>query len=667
MADLYANYAALSAVEVEGVDYTRTSVRPAAASWASIAIHGGAIEAGSGEVARAVAADRMAYYEFAGIKPANNVDLHITASNFDEPQCLALVAAADRILSFHGYTGTIGVAETAIGGLDGRLRDLVSAALTTAGFTVVTTPSELAGTDPANVCNKGRLRAGVQLEMSNAQRAAFFPGGDLSRAMRDSGQRTPAFAAYVAAVQSAVILALTYDQQLSRVRLNTIAPGLADTFNRTVVNDWSNAESGQAWLPVGTATAFQVNGGVGKHVMSAVNTSRWSLAAVNAGDFDIAATVATDALAAGGSQFVALAGRSSDDGATCYLARLDLTTAAAINLTVRKRVGGTETLIGGTFATGLTHVAGTRYTVRLQGIGSQLRAKAWLASGSPPAGWQITETDTAVAGPGRLGVRSILSSANTNTLPVTASWDNITTYGTAVVERSTDGVRWSAARGGLSLDGQANSVLRLDDYEFADSAPNRYRVRVVEPASGATLWTESDQITPTLTSHWLKSIGRPWLNMPVRLGPRRDRRYAARSTVLDIVNRTDPVVVTDLRASAAFDLPVRTSDATEAQRLQYLLAGGDILLLHAPAGSKYRTCYVTVGDVGEGILGASAVEHWLLPCQTSAAPEADVVGATTTCDTILAHFATCTAVQAAFATCAAVTEYVANPSDVIVP
>lgn len=203
MADLYASYTALAQAETEGVDYTRTAVSVAGARWASIAIHGGGIEPGSGEVATAVAGNFMNSYVFAGIKSSGNTDLHVTSTNFNEPIATALVAKSRRTLSFHGFSGTAGVAETAIGGLDTQLITSITNRLQDAGFTVNTAPSEIAGTDPQNICNKNLTSAGVQLEMSLAQRQAFFPGGDTSRAVRESGQRTARFYEFVTAIQSA--------------------------------------------------------------------------------------------------------------------------------------------------------------------------------------------------------------------------------------------------------------------------------------------------------------------------------------------------------------------------------------------------------------------------------------------------------------------------------
>lgn len=150
---------------------------------------------------RSTVAD-IAYYEFAGIKSTNNTDLHITSTLFDEPNGVGLVGRSQRTLSFHGYTGTTGVAETAIGGLDAELVGILTGRLRAAGFTVVTTPSEIAGTDSLNICNRNLNGAGVQLEMSRALRNSFFDAGDVTAAAR-AGSRADAFFRYVEAIRGA--------------------------------------------------------------------------------------------------------------------------------------------------------------------------------------------------------------------------------------------------------------------------------------------------------------------------------------------------------------------------------------------------------------------------------------------------------------------------------
>ncbi|MGW2511265.1 poly-gamma-glutamate hydrolase family protein [Streptomyces scopuliridis] len=386
MADTYPSYAALAAAETEGVAYTRTALTPTGATWASIAIHGGAIEAGSGEMAREVAANRMAYFEFAGIKSSGNTDLHLTSTVYDEPMGIGLVAASRRCLAFHGYAGVDGVPETAIGGLDTALVQKVTTALQARGFAVVLAPSEIAGTDPLNICNKNLSGMGVQLELSRAQRAEFFPNGDLSRAMRESGQRTAVFYEYAAAIRSAY--------------------------------------AGQGIVSMGS-----------------INVSRYTLLPAPSADIDLTATVSTDQLAAGGSHFLNLVGRHADTSNN-YLARLEFTTTGAVALTIRKRLAGTETSLAGGTVAGLTHAAGARFAIRFQITGSTLRTKAWPAIQVEPVAWNVETADTSLTAAGQIGMRSLLSTANTNALPVIAAWDDVLVAGPQrfTVTRSVNGI-----------------------------------------------------------------------------------------------------------------------------------------------------------------------------------------------------------------------------------
>src|SRR5690242_4350442 len=117
MADLYANWAQLAAANSLGIDY-RLPIRLNRSNVAHIAIHGGAIEAGTSEAASGVAAwCGHNYYSLEAIKASNNSDLHITSTNYDEPQGLALVGSMNYCFSFHGMSDqTAGVAETYVGG-----------------------------------------------------------------------------------------------------------------------------------------------------------------------------------------------------------------------------------------------------------------------------------------------------------------------------------------------------------------------------------------------------------------------------------------------------------------------------------------------------------------------------------------------------------------------
>ncbi|MFD3917300.1 poly-gamma-glutamate hydrolase family protein, partial [Streptomyces sp. NPDC058603] len=281
---------------------------------------------------------------------------------------------------------TPAVPDTALGGLDAALVDRVRTVLEARGFAVVSAPSEISGTDPLNICNKTTSAAGVQLEMSRAQRASFFPNGDLSRAMRESGQRTDAFYEYAAAIRAAY--------------------------------------SGQGIVS-----------------MNSFNVSRYTLLPSPGSDVDLTATVSTDQLAAGGSHFLALAGRYAD-ASNSYLARVEFTTTATVALTIRRRLAGTETALAGGTVAGLTHTPGGRFAVRLQIAGSNLRAKVWPANQVEPVAWGVETSDASLTAAGQIGMRSILSSANTNPLPVIATWGDFLVQGPQrfTVTRSVNGI-----------------------------------------------------------------------------------------------------------------------------------------------------------------------------------------------------------------------------------
>ena len=98
--DWYTSFAALRAAEPPG-EY-RIRAFPRGSAKAVLAPHGGAIEPGTSEIAAAVAGEDLSLYCFEGLKGRVHSRLHITSHLFDEPECLALVAASDRVLAMHG-------------------------------------------------------------------------------------------------------------------------------------------------------------------------------------------------------------------------------------------------------------------------------------------------------------------------------------------------------------------------------------------------------------------------------------------------------------------------------------------------------------------------------------------------------------------------------------
>jgi len=97
-----------------------------------------------------------------------NRELHITSHRFDHPDCLALAARRDIVLSVHGC---VGHAQIFLGGLDVEFGRRLSAELGAAGFGVVTDGHRYPGRHPLNICNLGLRGKGAQLEITYDLRA----------------------------------------------------------------------------------------------------------------------------------------------------------------------------------------------------------------------------------------------------------------------------------------------------------------------------------------------------------------------------------------------------------------------------------------------------------------------------------------------------------------
>ena len=172
MADKYNNFQELSSAERMGVDF-QIRIHRRLAAVAIIAPHGGKIEIGTCEIAAAIAADAYSFYCFEGIKPRHNGDLHITSARFDEPKCLALISVCDLVVALHGCRGND--QSIYLGGRDEDLRDAIHDNLEGAGFTTgLHANPDLQGVSSANVCNRGRRRQGVQLEISEGLRSVLL-------------------------------------------------------------------------------------------------------------------------------------------------------------------------------------------------------------------------------------------------------------------------------------------------------------------------------------------------------------------------------------------------------------------------------------------------------------------------------------------------------------
>jgi hypothetical protein len=195
---------------------------------------------------------------------------------------------------------------------------------------------------------------------------------------------------------------------------------------------------------------------------------------------------------------------------------------------------------------------------------------------------------------------------------------------------------------------------------------------VMALAHAAFMNEQTNSITPTITDVWLKSVARPFLNQEVELGgDTLTIARPARSGVFDIVGRSLPIAVSDVRSSRRYTLTLRTETDDDADGLELILASGDVLYLQAPPDDDCPIpsgVYLRAGDTTQmWPVPADPVRLFEVPMTEVAAPGPDVVGATVTWQTVLNNYATWSALIADKASWAEVLTLIGDASEVIIP
>jgi phage replication-related protein YjqB (UPF0714/DUF867 family) len=169
----YRNFADLETHCKHGRDFRIVIRERPASAVAIVAPHAGRIEEGTSAIARAIAAEDLNLYLFEGLMPTRNYEaLHLTSHGFDEPQCLALVARCQVVVTVHGCKGQED--KVLLGGLDHSLKACLADALGRGGIVHQMDGHDFPATDPNNICNRGRHGRGAQLEVSGSLRRSGF-------------------------------------------------------------------------------------------------------------------------------------------------------------------------------------------------------------------------------------------------------------------------------------------------------------------------------------------------------------------------------------------------------------------------------------------------------------------------------------------------------------
>jgi phage replication-related protein YjqB (UPF0714/DUF867 family) len=194
----YGCYAELQSSEIKGCDF-QIHTMEGNSGIALMAIHGGEIEPGTLEIARSAAGDEHTFYAFEGTKEGRNSDLHLRSETFDEPVGVSVAQGADVVVTVHGCEEDFEVIY--LGGRHESLKWRIQRNLSLCGFIV---PEQvrpgLAGTNPCNICNRGRTGKGVQIEISRGLRRRMFLG--LDRAGR--GRPTERFFTLISALRGSL-------------------------------------------------------------------------------------------------------------------------------------------------------------------------------------------------------------------------------------------------------------------------------------------------------------------------------------------------------------------------------------------------------------------------------------------------------------------------------
>jgi phage replication-related protein YjqB (UPF0714/DUF867 family) len=183
----YTSFKELADHEVEGRDY-RIKIEIRDTAVLIMAPHGGKIEPATAEIAEAIAGMDYSFYSFEGLKADGNSVLHIESHLFDEPRALEAVRKAEVVITVHGQLNQKD-AFVMVGGLHDRLQSRIKQQIEASGFQTRPPTEGLMGTDPMNICNRGRAKQGVQLEVSRKVRDLLRNDRDRLRLFADAVRR----------------------------------------------------------------------------------------------------------------------------------------------------------------------------------------------------------------------------------------------------------------------------------------------------------------------------------------------------------------------------------------------------------------------------------------------------------------------------------------------
>ncbi|MEV6646056.1 hypothetical protein [Amycolatopsis sp. NPDC051371] len=194
------------------------------------------------------------------------------------------------------------------------------------------------------------------------------------------------------------------------------------------------------------------------------------------------------------------------------------------------------------------------------------------------------------------------------------------------------------------------------------------KARLLRTTKRLNVGVETSVITPVLDSVWIKNVRRPSLNRKATVSGISEITRPSRVAIIDVIGRTMPLAINDVRGSQRFTLTVTTPSLAAAADFDNALLTGHAVFIQAPTAlCAIPTVYATIGDTAQRKTAARGVRRYFdLPVTEVAAPASTVYSDTFTYADVLATYATIADVIAANVSYSALVDKVST-AVVIVP
>lgn len=183
------------------------------------------------------------------------------------------------------------------------------------------------------------------------------------------------------------------------------------------------------------------------------------------------------------------------------------------------------------------------------------------------------------------------------------------------------------------------TTLAFFDYECPLDQAVTY---TLTPNTGSPVTSSAVTIVTDGMTYWLKNIASAPLSRQVQVTSMSPVKRKARVLgAYDVLGRTNPVMVQDVRGGREGAFGLVTDDLDQASGLRNLLASGFVLFLQCPATVGFPDMYFVAGDVDEDFPAAMGPDRlWDIPFTEVDSPSDDLVATSLNSWTLVTQFGT---------------------------